>query len=185
MSKHERNEQTPAQTSVAASALKAQGPVVVGTERGRSTGVLRRIKKGPWLLLAILAIAAFLRLHALGSESLWLDEAFSVVWCKTSLVAMVRSTITSETHPPLYYILLHFWMLAFGQSEAAVRSLSACFGILSVLLLYHVGRELFDRKVGLLASFFLAVLPSPSITRKKPGTAACCSCSHCYRSTSF
>ena len=118
---------------------------------------MRVIKKLPWLLLTILAIAAFLRLYRLGSESIWLDEAFSVLVSKASPISIVKLTATSETHPPLYYLLLHFWMLAFGQSEVALRSLSACFGILSIFLLYKVGCELFNHKVGLLSSSLLAI----------------------------
>jgi uncharacterized membrane protein len=48
-------------------------------------------------------------------------------------------------------------MLGFGHSEAAVRSLSACLGIITVALVYVVGKELFDRRTGLIAAFLLAI----------------------------
>lgn len=118
---------------------------------------MRAAEKASWLILAILTLAGFLRLYGLGSESVWLDEAVSVHIAKTSLLSIIQSGINNDVHPPLYYLLLHFWMLLFGQSEAAIRSLSACFGIISVYLLYKVGRELFDHKVGLVASFLLAI----------------------------
>jgi uncharacterized membrane protein len=118
---------------------------------------LRAAKNIPWLILAIVALAAFLRFFNLGSESIWLDEAISVHAAETSLVSIVQKSISADVHPPLYNLLLHFWVLIFGQSEAAVRSLSACFGIISVLLLYKVGRALFDRKVGLIASILMAI----------------------------
>ena len=114
-------------------------------------------KKIPWLLLAVLALAAFLRLFALGRESLWLDEAVSVGSSKTSLWSIAQTTVSQDVHPPLYYFLLHFWMLLFGQTEAAIRSLSACFGIASVFLIYKVGQELFDRRTGLIAGFLMAI----------------------------
>jgi uncharacterized membrane protein len=53
--------------------------------------------------------------------------------------------------------MLHFWMLLFGQSEIAVRALSACLGIISVLLIYKVGRELYNRKIGLIASLLMTI----------------------------
>ena len=118
---------------------------------------MRAAKNIPWLILAIVALAAFLRFFNLGSESIWLDEAFSVHAAETSLASIVQKSISADVHPPLYNLLLHFWVLIFGQSEAAVRSLSACFGIISVLLLYKVGRVLFDRQVGLIASILMAI----------------------------
>ena len=60
---------------------------------------------------------------------------------------------------PLHYVLLHYWMLAFGDSEAAVRSLSALFGILLVLVVYGLGVELAGRRVGLIAALLAAVSP--------------------------
>jgi mannosyltransferase len=114
-------------------------------------------KKIPWLLLAVLVVAAFLCLFALGRESLWLDEAMSVGSSKASLWSIAQTTASQDTLPPLYYFLLHLWMLLFGQTETAIRSLSACLGIVSVFLMYKVGQELFDRKTGLIASFLMAI----------------------------
>jgi uncharacterized membrane protein len=135
-------------------ALDAAGKTAYLTVRSHGKYILvASAKRG----LLLIALAGFLRLFGLDSESIWMDEAFSVVWAKKDLMSLDRSTAAVETHPPLYYILLHLWMLAFGQSEAAIRSLSACLGLVSVLLLYKVGRELFNREVGLVASFLLTI----------------------------
>jgi len=131
--------------------------VTTNTEQSAS-GKLRRVaSRLPWLILLVLALAAFLRLFELGTNSLWLDEVYQVDVSSHSWGAIIRSCIYSDTHPPLYYLLQHLWIILFGQSEAAVRSLSACLGILSVLVLYYLGRELFNRTVGLIASLFLAI----------------------------
>jgi mannosyltransferase len=111
----------------------------------------------PLLVLAVLALAAFLRLFALGSESLWLDEAMSVSSSKASLWSIAQTTASQDTLPPLYYFLLHLWMLLFGQTETAIRSLSACLGIAAIFLMYKVGQELFDRKTGLIAGFLMTI----------------------------
>jgi len=111
-----------------------------------------------WILLFIVAFAVFLRFFGLANQSLWLDEAYQVkVSGSNSWSSIIQLCINTDTHPPLYYLLQHLWMILFGQSEAAVRSLSACLGIISVLLGYLVGRELFNRKIGLVASFLLAI----------------------------
>ncbi len=118
---------------------------------------LARAKKLPWVVVAIICLAAVLRFVGLGSESLWYDEAYQV-WASSQNVSKILwITIHTDTHPPLYYLLLHYWMLGFGHSEAGVRSLSACLGIIGVALLYFVGKELFNRTTGLVASFLLAI----------------------------
>ena len=111
----------------------------------------------PWLLLGILALAAFLRFFHLGSESLWLDEALSADRITGDLVTIAQTTAFEDVHPPLYYFLLHLWTLLFGQSEVALRSLSACLGVASVFTLYKLGCELFNRKIGLIASLLMTI----------------------------
>ncbi|MBE9177770.1 glycosyltransferase family 39 protein [Oculatella sp. LEGE 06141] len=46
-------------------------------------------------------------------------------------------------HAPLYFLLLRFWMQAFGSSVATVRTLSALFSLLAFPCLYWLCRELF------------------------------------------
>jgi len=48
-------------------------------------------------------------------------------------------------------------MLLFGSSEMATRSLSAIFGIISVFLIYKIGSQLFNRKIGLIGSFLSSI----------------------------
>lgn len=55
------------------------------------------------------------------TQSLWRDEAYSILSAQHSLEFLLTK-ITLE--PPLYYILLHFWMKIFGTSEIATRMLS-------------------------------------------------------------
>ncbi len=55
------------------------------------------------------------------TQSVWRDEAFSVLMALRP-VSFIVSHVSFE--PPLYYLLLHFWIKIFGQSEIALRSLS-------------------------------------------------------------
>jgi 4-amino-4-deoxy-L-arabinose transferase-like glycosyltransferase len=57
--------------------------------------------------------------------------------------------------PPLHYWLSAFSMTIFGQNEFAARFTGAAMGLLTVLLVYHVGRRLFGRREGLLAALIL------------------------------
>ena len=91
-------------------------------------------------LLLILVAAAALRADRLGLEELTTDEAFS--W-RMSLhpPAEIVARTASDVHPPLYYLALKAWTLAWGDSPVALRSLSTVFGLAAVLLAGLVGRE--------------------------------------------
>jgi mannosyltransferase len=107
-------------------------------------------------LLLILGVGAALRFHRLGAESLWLDEAVSLEISQEPLAGIVHDA-TDDVHPPLYYFALHYWMLPFGHSEPALRSLSALLGVLVIGAVYRLGTRLFDPVTGLVAAFLVAL----------------------------
>lgn len=99
-----------------------------------------------------------LRIHRLGAESIWFDEAVSVAASKLGFIEQIRWNLTaSDNNPPLYYALLHVWVLIFGVSELALRLPSAIIGSFNILLIYAVGNMLFNKKTGLLAALILAL----------------------------
>lgn len=108
-------------------------------------------------LLLVILLASVLRIYDLGAESLWSDEASSIHGSTQDLATVVAVSGEIHNQPPLYFAFLHFWILLFGTGEAAVRSLSAIFGIVSIFLIYKVGSELFNRKVGLISSFISSI----------------------------
>ncbi|MGZ4890721.1 MAG: glycosyltransferase family 39 protein [Halobacteriota archaeon] len=107
-------------------------------------------------LFVIVLLGTFLRLYYVGVQSLWGDETFSVWISRLSLSQIVAITAI-DRHPPLYYFLLHYWMSWFGRSEVAVRLLSTVFSIIAIPMIYLIGRQLYDREVGLLSALILAV----------------------------
>lgn len=107
-------------------------------------------------ILLILSLAFVIRIIALGSQSIWLDEAHSV-WVAHMSPAGIWRAVADDVHPPLYFLALHYWMVLAGDSEFAVRLLSVIFGCLSVAAIYQIGKTLFDRETGLLCALFLAV----------------------------
>jgi len=72
-------------------------------------------------------------------------------------LASVATGDAAGNHPPLYFIILHFWIGLFGSSEIVLRAPAAIFGVLSVLIIYWLGCTLFNRRVGLIASFLSAI----------------------------
>ena len=111
---------------------------------------------GVWIAPVLLG-AGLLRFVGLGRESIWLDEATSLLIARLGLPAVV-AWAAGDIHPPLYYLALHFW-LVLGESEFAIRALSASLGILAVAAGYALARELFGTRTGLLSAALLALSP--------------------------
>lgn len=110
-------------------------------------------------LVAFLTAGLALRLYLLPAKSLWLDEAFSVVISQRSPLEVLRMVVLTDTHPPLYYLLLNLW-IRWGTGEGWVRLLSALFGSAAMLMMYRVGHALYeDRRAGVLAVAILALSP--------------------------
>ena len=109
-------------------------------------------------LLLILVLAAFLRFYRLDAQSLWADEGNSVSLSGRSLPSITAGA-AHDIHPPLYYYLLHFWMGVFGNSEFALRALSALLGTVLVYLTYLLGHRLSNHWLGLVAAFLSAISP--------------------------
>jgi len=57
--------------------------------------------------------------------------------------------------PPLHYWLNAISSLVFGQTPFAARFTGALFGVLGVLLTYHIGRKLYGRRAGFLSAVVL------------------------------
>ena len=72
-----------------------------------------------------------------------------------SIMEWLRSI---EIHPPLYYMLTKMVMLA-NSSDTSLRLLSTIPGILSIYVIYRIGKEAFGPGAGLAACALLAVNP--------------------------
>lgn len=111
-------------------------------------------------LVPILLLAWLLALWRLGASDLWLDEAISHWISDRPLLDMLRYTMQqSREHPPLYYAVLHVWMQMVGQSEFALRSLSALGGLAGVALVATLARRWFSDRIALLTALLLATSP--------------------------
>jgi 4-amino-4-deoxy-L-arabinose transferase-like glycosyltransferase len=108
-------------------------------------------------LAGVVILGAMLRFYNLGGPSLWADEIAAVAIAKQPLHVLWSAWMVRETNPPLYYSALHLWMGLFGSSDAAVRSLSALVGASIPPLIYVLGRQLANRRVGLIAALFAAL----------------------------
>jgi uncharacterized membrane protein len=109
------------------------------------------------VLAPIVLVYLFLALFRIDHQSLWVDELASIQSAAPNEF-FFTSTLWVTGHGPLYFALLHLWLQA-GQTEFAVRSLSAFLGIAAVCLMYATGLRLFNRKVAVTSAMLLATSP--------------------------
>lgn len=88
------------------------------------------------------------------TQSFWRDEAFSYFMAKKSIIEIIFLT-AKDFNPPLYYLILHFWMKVFGSSEIALRSLSIIFFWGTIYVAYLFLHDIFKMK--LKKSFFYLI----------------------------
>jgi len=109
-------------------------------------------------LIVLTIIGFFLRFYNLGFNSLWLDEASTNTFAVMSLSGIWQATAGGEFNPPLFYWIEHL-MLMMGNNEVVLRFVPAILGVLTIPLIYFVGKEFMDRNVGIIAAAAFSFSP--------------------------
>ncbi|MFH1904417.1 MAG: glycosyltransferase family 39 protein [bacterium] len=121
------------------------------------TNILKQIRKN-YIIILILFLGCVLRFINLEGRCFWCDEFESYNIALQSVSSTLSSLIRNTPHIPLYYTLLHFWLML-GTSDTLTRTFSSIFGVMTILISYHFFKKMFDRKVALLSVFLLAISP--------------------------
>ena len=113
---------------------------------------VRTHEKAIWLFM-ILLVAAWVRLAGLDFQSYWYDELFSAYISNPDhpFGRVVRLTL-EDVHPPFFQLMMWFSYKLFGYTEWAGRFPSAIAGVLTVAVIYLLGRVLFNKRAGLYAA---------------------------------
>lgn len=112
-----------------------------------------------WIyLVAILIIGFALRFFNITKASIWHDEGYTAMLINLSPAEIIKTTIT-DVHPPLYYLILHWWQDFFGSSLVSLRSFSMVCGLLIVIFTYLLMRKLFSERVARFAGLLTAIGP--------------------------
>jgi uncharacterized membrane protein len=112
----------------------------------------------PFLLAGIFIAALILRLYGLGSQNLWSDEFWTVNVAKIPIEDLANRLPEEESKPPLYFVLMHYWMKV-GAGEFWLRLPSAICGAIECVVVALLGRQIFDRRVGALLGWLLVFAP--------------------------
>lgn len=130
-----------------------EAPIDVAVERSGLEGPLRTAA----IVAAAVVVAAGLVLRFWTRSALWLDEALTVDIARHPL-GQLHALLRQDGAPPLYYVLLHFWMKPFGTSNAAVRSLSGVISVLTLPVAWLIGRH-YGRSTAVTLVVLLASAP--------------------------
>ena len=106
---------------------------------------------------AIILVAAALAVIQLGNVSLRHDETVTWHMASQSIPEMIED-LERDTHGPFYYAIMHIW-IKFGDSEFWMRVFSALCFILTVPVVYVIGRTVSGRRAGLYAACLTATAP--------------------------
>lgn len=91
-------------------------------------------------------------------QSLWRDEAFSYFMAKPNLARIIINT-AHDFNPPLYYILLHFWIYLVGHSDEGLRILSFLFHIGTVYVAYKLAEDTLSKRFAPFVATFTFLNP--------------------------
>lgn len=103
-------------------------------------------------------VAVCVVLRFVTTSPLWLDEALSVNIASLP-VGDIFEALRQDGHPPLYYVLLHYWMELVGEGDAAIRSLSGLFSVATLPLAWIAGARRWGRSGALAVLLVTAVTP--------------------------
>ncbi|MDD5116455.1 MAG: glycosyltransferase family 39 protein [Candidatus Omnitrophica bacterium] len=123
--------------------------------KNKSTALVPEDKKFIFVLSVIFLAAALIRIYHLGFNDFWYDEAWNLTNGK---VLNVSDFATFQTGPVFFFLLTHI-LFILNSPEFVLRLVPFAFGLLSVPAIYLLASALFDRRIGLISAFFLAISP--------------------------
>ena len=118
-----------------------------------------KVKKDFYLfsLIVLIIIGFILRFYKLNIQSLWIDEGFSinaaVQTLKYGYPLLESGFVYSGSLLNTYFIA--FFIKLFKDLIFASRLVSVIFGILSIIITFYFGKEIYNKKIGLIAALFV------------------------------
>jgi mannosyltransferase len=133
------------------------------TSQGRTCQNLIQLKiwnfRNPWFIygtvLFVFLLNILIKSAQITTNSLALDEPFSVFYAQMKISDIVHELIKGN-NPPLWEIVLHFWMKFFGTGLLSVRFLPMIFSSITPIYVFLIGKRFFNYKTGLSAALLFS-----------------------------
>ncbi|MCL4418770.1 glycosyltransferase family 39 protein [Patescibacteria group bacterium] len=127
--------------------------------------ISKRLLNTKFLIVVILAIAAFMRLYRiqdymtfLGDEGRDVLVVYNILHGHLTLLGPTAS-VGGFFLGPIYYYFMTPFLLLFNYNPVGPAVMVALFGIATVWLVFKVGSELINQRVGIIAAFLYAISP--------------------------
>lgn len=130
---------------------------MVGKESNNRYYQLLKNNKQKIIVFLIFIIGIILRILLIGSREIAYDDAFSYFLARNSLQDIITGTAT-DTMPPLYYFLLHFWM-KISEKLWFLRLLNISINLITAWLVFALTKELFNPSSAIIATFLFLISP--------------------------
>lgn len=114
------------------------------------------------VLPVLLMVGFFYRLYGLNANySFWTDEEHVAIFSRAILER--GKPVLANGYSTGVYQYLQYWLSAisariFGLNEFAIKFPSVIFGVLTIGAIYLLGKELFNKNIGLVAAIFVTFL---------------------------
>lgn len=107
------------------------------------------------MIVGLTTIALLVRLVHLNSTDIAGDEPFSVFVAQLEPDSIIRF-LSKGNNPPLFEILLHYWVSLFGNSDFSLRLPPTLISSLTVIPIFLTGKRFFNSSVAVMAGVFFS-----------------------------
>ena len=118
-----------------------------------------------WAIVLFILLAFGLRLQNAEQFSFWTDEGLTPLRSGYTISqilsnrVIIQEGITNDTHPPFFFLIIHFSRMLLGETDFAYRYPSLLAGVLLVPLLALVGKQMRGPWLGMVVAGLTAVNP--------------------------
>lgn len=120
---------------------------------------IKKHKSETFFVSVITLFALILRLVALYNfGDLWVDELYSFYFANQNDPIEISKILYNEDfHVPLYFVLLHYWMKIFGQSDFILRLFGCLITTCSIPAIFYVCKNLFNGQTAYFSALFFTI----------------------------
>lgn len=117
----------------------------------------KKDKKIDWLIALLIAFVSIVYITLIFNDSVWGDEAYTMLMLKKDYVGIVKST-AADVHPPLYYFIAKLFTIIFGYSVTGVKIASVIPVILVMIFVQKKSKKIFENNSRLISILFILLI---------------------------
>jgi len=106
-------------------------------------------------LPVIIFLTAFLwKLFYINFPYVWFDESGMIFNALHNIKYILALPSEGEPNPPLFMLLMHFWIKVFGIEAYSIRIIPNISNAITAVILYFIGKKFYNPRTGILISGF-------------------------------